>query len=416
MSAPTATGERLDAARRIRVIRDLDEVEGIRDVWQAATPGRFDADIDFYLAFATRPSFVRPHVIAVQRGDELEALLVARIEDVQLPARVGYRTLLAPRARSITLVHGGLIGVDDGNARLLLEELLGSLARGEADVVTLPAQPLESALHKLALATVPAHRRQPFARPAVHRRLELPATMADFLASRSKSTRESVKRYGRKVERELGDRLELCVHDDPADIEAIFADTEPVAAKTYQRGLGVALSDAPAQRALIELGLRRGWFRVYVLRLDGRPIAFWPGYAYGDTFFIGTPGFDPDYAQYRIGTYLQMRMIEAFCADRALRFVDYGFGDGEYKRRFGSTSWEEADLVLFAARPRPLAINAARSMVLAAAVLGRAALDRAGQRDRLKRAWRRRLAGTSTPGQGESSTSGHCPRGRARGR
>jgi hypothetical protein len=384
-----------DAGTRIvRVITDVAEIEQHHAAWSAAPISRHDADVDFYLAFAaSRPTFVRPHVMLVEHDGDVEAVLVARVEDVRIAATLGYRALFHMRMRAITLVHGGLAGVSESNAGLLVGALRDSLARGEADVLSLAALPTEGPLYKAAIKAAPPWLRQPLGEPQTHRRLAVPDTYDEFLRSRSKSTRDSVKRYRRKVERELGDRLELRCYRDPSDLDTIFTDTEPVAAKTYQRGLGVALADTPEQRPLIEVGLRQGWFRTYVVYLEGTPIAFWPGYAYRGVFFIGTPGYDPAYADYRIGMYLQMRMMEDFCAEPEIRFVDYGFGDAEYKRRFGSESWEERDLMLVAPRPRPVAFNAVRSGVFLAAQGAAAVLERAGLLDRVKRAWRRRLGG-----------------------
>jgi CelD/BcsL family acetyltransferase involved in cellulose biosynthesis len=380
------------SALRARLVSSLDEVERLRDTWAAASPRRFNADIDFYLvSAASQSSFVRPYVILLERDGALEAMLIARVEDVDLPAVFGYRTIFRSRVRSITLVHGGLIGESAPSSRLLLSELRRSLARREADVASLPFLPTDGTFHRAATREVPAAVRAPFARRAVHRRLELPATGEEFLRSRSKSTRESLKRYRRKVERDLGERLELRVYDSERDLERIFAETDSVAAKTYQRGLGVALADTPEQRAVIEVGLRRGWYRAYVLYLDGRSIAFWPGYAYRDTFFIGTPGYDPAMAEYRIGNYLLGRMIDDFCADPSLEAVDFGFGDAEYKRRFGSESFEESTVLIFAPTARALAVNAARSAVAASARGATAGLERVGGLDRVKRRWRRHL-------------------------
>jgi CelD/BcsL family acetyltransferase involved in cellulose biosynthesis len=320
------------------------------------------------------------------------------VEDTRLGADIEYRTVFSARARSITLVHGGLVGVTAENAPLLVRELQQSLARREADVLFLPAQRPDSPLYRAVRAALPGYRRQPFERRGVHRALELPDNFDAFLRSRSKSTREGVKRYRKKVERDLGERLDLRVYREPGDIERIFADTEPVAALTYQRGLGVALTDTPQQRALIEVGLRRGWFRTYVLYLDGTAIAFWPGSAYGGTFHIGTPGYDPQFADYRIGNYLLMRMFEDLIANPDVQAVDYGLGDAEYKRRFGSESWDEVDLHVFAPSARALAINAVRAAILGATTAARGALGRAGVLERLKRGWRRRLARSSTPG------------------
>jgi CelD/BcsL family acetyltransferase involved in cellulose biosynthesis len=395
--APMAAAR--DAHARVRLIGDLEEIEAIRPVWEAAAVGRHDADIDFYLAFArSRERFVRPYVLLGERDGALESMLIARVEDVELPAKVGYAKVFSARLRSITVVHGGLVGVTEETAQALLGRIRQSLARGEADVLTLPAQPAGSPLLRAALESLPAFRRAAMGEPATHRTLALPGSYDEFLRSRSKSTRESVKRYRKKVERELGDRLDLRTYREPEDLDRIFADTEPVAAKTYQRGLGVALADSSDQRALIEVGLRRGWFRTYVVYLDGDPIAFWPGYLHRGTFHIGTPGYDPAYADYRIGTYLQMRMIEELCAEPGVHTVDYGFGDAEYKRRFGSDSWEESGVLVFAPRPRALAVNAACSAVHAVASAARAAMSRAGVLDRFKQGWRRRLARQSAEG------------------
>jgi Acetyltransferase (GNAT) domain len=379
-------------AARIRVVSSLEELEGVRDSWEAAPIARFNADIDFYLtSAASQPSFVRPHVLLVERSGEVDAMLVARVEDLELSASFGYRSLFRSRVRSITLAHGGLIGESDQSAHLLVSELRKSLARGEAEMVSLPALPIESALYRTATSEVPAALRAPFARPSLHRRVRLPPTGKDFLGSLSKSTRNSTKRYRKKVERDLGDRLQLRRFDNEGDLERIFSDTDPVARKTYQRGLGVALEDTPEQRSVIEVGLRRGWFRTYVLYLDERPIAFWPGYAYRGTFFIGTPGYDPEFSEYRIGMYLLGRMIDEFCGDPAVQAVDFGFGDAEYKRRFGSESWEECSVLIYAPRPRPLAISAARAAIAAAAAGATTVLRKLGWLDRVKQRGRKQL-------------------------
>ena len=113
---------------------------------------------------------------------------------------------------------------------------------------------------------------------------------------------------------------------------------------------------------------------------------------------FGTPGYDPAFSHLSIGTYLQMRVIEDLCADPTVHTLDYGFGDAEYKRRFGTDSWEESNLLVFAPRPRALAINLWRSAVLAAVGATRTALTRAGVLDRIKQGWRRRLARRSAEG------------------
>ncbi len=69
-------------------------------------------------------------------------------------------------------------------------------------------------------------------------------------------------------------------------------------------------------------------------------------------FPTGVPGFDPAYADLRVGNYVLLRLIADLCADESIDTLDYGFGDAEYKRRFGTRSWLEQDVHVFARRRR----------------------------------------------------------------
>ena len=132
-----------------------------------------------------------------------------------------------------------------------------------------------------------------------------------------------------------------------------------------------------------------------VLYLEGVPVAFWPGYAYSGTFFIGTPGYDPRYAEYRVGQYLMTEMIDDLCRDEDVDYLDYGFGDSEYKRRFADESWEEADALLFAPTFKGRRIRAGRVAVSASVRVAKRLLGEERQA-RLKQGWRRRRSANSS--------------------
>ncbi len=87
-----------------------------------------------------------------------------------------------------------------------------------------------------------------------------------------------------------------------------------------------------------------------------------------------------------------MRVIEDLCADDDFDVLDYGFGESEYKRRFGTDSWEEEDVLIFAPTFRGIRINATRTAVVGAASLVKAVATKTGIAPRLKKRWRRRLA------------------------
>ncbi len=374
----------------VHVARGSGELDAFRGLWDTVAWPRVEADLDFFPLTLDASTGAEPLAVIVEQDGRVGAAAIGRLERATLPAKVGYRTVYAPRLRVLTVPLGASTAADDSAAAALVDALHGLLEGGEADVLSLLGVSVDSPLHRNATARAGV-RRELFTRRTQHWRLELPESFEDFLASRSKSTRESVKRYGKRLEKTFGDRLRLDVLSEPGHLERILQDLDTVAAKTYQAGLGVAFANADEQRRRLTLGLERGWFRAWVLYLDEQPVAFWPGYVYNRTFTIGIPGYDPAYAEHRVGTYVQMRLIGDLCANAGVDVVDYGRGDAEYKRRFGSESWEEQDVIAFAPTFRALRVNATRNAIVGAGRGAQAALAKLGLADRVKKRWRERL-------------------------
>jgi CelD/BcsL family acetyltransferase involved in cellulose biosynthesis len=369
------------------------ELERLHVGWESLPWTRLDPERDYFLTVVrSRPEVIGVHALFLPDDVNPQVGFVGRVEDVSLRVSVGYRSVYSPKVRAITLVHGGAVGVD---TRERAEEIVGrlrdALAARRADAVLLPALRTDSELYAAA-TKVRFPFRQPFATRSLHWGLKLPESFDEFLASRSSRTRKNLRVDRNRLQRDHGESIELRVFRDPADADELFRDVEAVAAKTYQHGLGVAFADTEDDKALILLALERGWFRAYVLYVGGVPIAFWQGSVYARTFHTGTPGYDPGFANYGIGRYLLVRVIEQLCDDDEVDDIDYGFGDAEYKRRFGNESWEEADVLLFARRFRPLWVNIIRTTLATTLDLAKRVLARAGLVARLKRRWRRRLA------------------------
>lgn len=140
-----------------------------------------------------------------------------------------------------------------------------------------------------------------------------------------------------------------------------------------------------------------------MLYVDGAPSAFWLGHAYHGTFFTGPTGYDPKLAQLRIGTYVLMKMIDDLCGDEAVEHIDYGFGEAEYKQHFGSESWLEEDVLLFAPTVRGVRVNLARAGLPTTTGAARQAAERTRFLREVKRRWRTRL---SSGGGGKAAETG----------
>jgi CelD/BcsL family acetyltransferase involved in cellulose biosynthesis len=81
---------------------------------------------------------------------------------------------------------------------------------------------------------------------------------------------------------------------------------------------------------LSRLALEKGWLRLFVLRLDGKPAAGVYGFRYSDVFYFYQSGFDPDYARYSVGL-VAMGLAIKSAIDEGAREYDLLHGDEDYK-------------------------------------------------------------------------------------
>jgi hypothetical protein len=376
----------------VEIARTKADLERLAPVWGALPWEREEAELPYFLAgVEVKPDVEAPFAVVVLRGGEPVAGLAARVERRQLHTFFGPRLVYAPRLRILQIVDGGVVVAGPAAIPTLVAELRRALAAGVADVCKVPPLPLDSALLRALAGAGGPLGQQSLVAPWPRRRLVLPASFADFLASRSGKVRFGIRYDARKLHAALGEELAVEVLATPADHERIMRELDSVAARTYLRTLGVGFADTPEQRRLVEVGLEHGWVRAYVLSRGGTPIAFWLCSVYRGTILLKTTGYDPEYAPLRVGIYLLMRVIELACADPSLELLDFGPGEADYKRMFSSESRDERNLVLYGPTARARRVAVLRTAILAAGVAAHAAADRSGLSARL-RARRKRAA------------------------
>jgi hypothetical protein len=395
MKRRTREHGKLDGPRAGEVViaRGVDEIEAMRTKWQKFDLPSVHHDIDFYLAkVRSRPAIVRPHTILLERDGQPEAIAIGRLEESALECRLGYDTVYRPRVRVLVMRPGILLRTEaQSTARAIVAEIIGCLARGEADAASFYGLDVGSHLFRAARELPARVCRAPFIVREEHRTLELSASVDEFLASRSRHARGEVRGLDRRLTRKYGERLSVKIFRAPEEIDRLFADVDRVSARTYQRALRVAFADTEEQRETIALALDRGWFRAYVLYLDAEPIAYRSGFVYRGRFTGSKTGYDPAYRNDRVGMYLLVRLIENLSADNGVAVLDFGYGDAEEKRRFSSSSSDEAHPLIFAPTFNGVRVNLARTAIAAADKFGRRTLEQTGLVRPVKRWWQKRV-------------------------
>jgi len=169
-----------------------------------------------------------------------------------------------------------------------------------------------------------------------------------YVAALGSSHRANLRRRLRKLEARFDVRFERA-HSE-AEVAAAF---EILVDLHHRRWQGRGGSDAfggPAvvafHRELVGLALRRGWLRLYVLRLDGRPAAALYGFLYRGRFLFYQAGFDPAFGDWSVGLVTMGLTIRAAIEEGA-REYDLLHGDEDYKFLWANQSRELARLELY---------------------------------------------------------------------
>jgi CelD/BcsL family acetyltransferase involved in cellulose biosynthesis len=155
-----------------------------------------------------------------------------------------------------------------------------------------------------------------------------------FLATRSANFRQQTRRRERRLAG--GHRLEYRLAEDASRLQA---DLDLMLRLHEIRWAGVSRSFAGSRatfhRAFATKALARGWLRLWIAELDGRPAAAWYGFRYGGAEWYYQGGRDPRYDELSLGFVLIAHTIRAALDDgveeyRLLR------GDEPYKARFAN--------------------------------------------------------------------------------
>jgi CelD/BcsL family acetyltransferase involved in cellulose biosynthesis len=176
----------------------------------------------------------------------------------------------------------------------------------------------------------------------------------DFLAGRSRNFREQVRRRERKLAREH--ELSFRLTTDP---ERLDADLDTLIALHDARWGGTTGTFAGPlgdfHRDFARAALERGWLRLWIAELDGKPAAAWYGLRYGGDEWFYQSGRDPELERTSVGFVLLSHTVRE-AANDGVRTYRLLRGDEGYKGR-----WASDDPGL-------------ETVVLARGVLGRAAL------------------------------------------
>jgi CelD/BcsL family acetyltransferase involved in cellulose biosynthesis len=167
-------------------------------------------------------------------------------------------------------------------------------------------------------------------------RLALPGSWDELLASRSRNLRSQLGRRKRNLEKQgtLEMRTFSALDDISGPLESLFR----IEASGWKSEAGTAiLEDPPAERlyrSFADHAARRGWLRIYLLELDGEPIAGDYGCVFGGGAFLIKTGFDDRRRDLSPGLVLRGEVLRASIEEEGCDFYDFLGPPDPYKLRW----------------------------------------------------------------------------------
>ncbi len=314
-------------------------------------------------------------------------MIIARREPMRVTRRIGYLPIRTPVLDTLVVVYGGILG--DVAAETVTDALLECLnGTGRCDHIILNMlsidSPIMDCLSKRKGVSIPP------ATPHWVTRLE--ASFDGIMETFSSKHRHNLRNERRKLDRVFSEGCEWLTLTQRDDIGFILEHASWIGGQTYHANVGGGLVKTDELwTILLQLAASDNSLRAHFLIGNSKPVAFWLGWNENDTLYLVATGYLPEYEKYSPGKHLLLKCIARACED-GMNWVDFGFGDAEYKRIYGTESWQESAVHIYGDSVRPqLARILDRGATGIAMVLKR--VVGSSSASRIKNVWRSYLRG-----------------------
>ena len=338
-----------EASTLVRVITTVSDLESVRNVWDAlrtatdvpaisSDPDRFMATIN-----ATAQSTV-PHVVVIGPAENPTAMLVGRSLRHRSRCRIGYVHIPTPKLRCLMIAHGGVMtNGDHESIRQIVQYFDTQEVIDKFDLVLVnklsqghPAMPVITALPRAIRREVRTHWVTDL----------VPGSFEKSMSWHNRKHRSQLRRRDKKLCEYFDGVLELKCYEHIEHIDAVLDAVAAIWPKTYKAGLNLERPDSVTSRATYAKAATQGKMLCYVLYGRGSPIAYQLGVRTGNWYHAESTAYLPEYRSLAPGKCLLIRVFQDLC-ERGVEIFDWGFGDAEDKRIYGTRSWDEANINIY---------------------------------------------------------------------
>jgi CelD/BcsL family acetyltransferase involved in cellulose biosynthesis len=191
----------------------------------------------------------------------------------------------------------------------------------------------------------------------------LAPTFEDYLKSMSPKARANLRREVRQLNEVAHGELKLCCITEVGQVTEFLERAANVSQHSWQnRVLGERVRrDTSSQKSYEDIALR-GILRSYLLQIGDTPCAFAIGYQFAHTYYYVEVGFDQQLSKYSPGKVLLSLILEDLHTKNRPNTLNFGAGDGIYKRRFGNCQRSDAACLILRRQVRNVLLTKSHSL------------------------------------------------------
>lgn len=325
----------------------IEDLEQVRTDWEyICDHPNVDPDI---IINSLRENKEIPYILIIKKDNLPVGIIVAVLKEINIQIKIGYFTLLKPKAKVLSILDNGIKGDELSDvAQSIIFSINQLMEESKCDYIHIACLDKDSILREL-------FRKYYYKRilegPIEQRwLLELPGTFDEFLKKLSPSVRHDLKWRMKKIKKTFP-QIETKIIKPNFEDNINFNHIKFIFNKTYQNKLNLSPLIDPIEEMKWKKLKELKKLLTIILFINDNPVAFGYGSIFKETCYFIATGYDPDYKKWYIGEYIWVEMIKE-AIDLGLKFMDYGIGHSEKKRQFGNICLSEGHIRLFADNKR----------------------------------------------------------------
>jgi Acetyltransferase (GNAT) domain len=336
----------------IVTISSFDQIDKIRNEWddllKRINNDNIYVDPEFYVRmFDSRAPDGLPYLVLFMIDSVLIGLILGWTSNTKVPCWFGYKKFHTPSLKTLNIEIDGLI--TDGQPETVneLAKYLSSVVKNkEIELLSVNHLSEKNPLYDKIKSGIG------FSKKAVYKQgIAWISTIRDFKTGKpfeinSPKTKANFRRKARRLLEHFNNELEIIEISSDEDLEYFIRNADIIGQKSYQYSIDVGVKNNDVWRKMLTSLVNGGYFRGYILMNNDKPIAYNQGAIYKNYYHLFATAYDPQYHKYSPGTYLLLQITDKLIKEE-INYINYGFGDADYKKIFGTDSYSEATFRIY---------------------------------------------------------------------